>query len=218
MRGFVWVLSITASLTVLSDGSASAQMFGNRSLGNSLGPRPSPGIQAESTGTISGSERYIRGNRQRGNFIGTDTRDPRRFIGVTEGSTTGTVPPTTVGLRVPPPITSSVNQPRQPRNRAELYDPKLEVGFEIIPRDTQLVQQEIARHLQEDSARDRFGQIEVSLEGETATMRGTVASANDRSVAEALVLFEPGVRTVKNELVVRPAAPRQVPRPPKPQD
>ncbi|MGE3313600.1 MAG: BON domain-containing protein [Planctomycetaceae bacterium] len=96
-----------------------------------------------------------------------------------------------------------------------MYDPKLEVGFEITPRDTKSVQVEIERHLREDSARDRFGQIEVSLEGETATMRGTVASANDRSVAEALVLFEPGVRTVRNQLVVRPPVP---PTPPLPQE
>lgn len=195
---------------------ARAQMFGSRSLGNSsLGPRPGPGSLGENSGTISGTERYLRGNRRRGAFIGTDSRDPRGFVGSLEGTATGNVAPTTVGLRTPPPITSSVNQPRTPRRQADMYDPKLEVGFEITPRDTKSVQVEIERHLREDSARDRFGQIEVSLEGETATMRGTVASANDRSVAEALVLFEPGVRTVRNQLVVRPPVP---PTPPLPQE
>lgn len=215
MRGIVVGLIATFGLCLVPSDDASAQMFGNRSLGNSLGPRPGPGIAANETGTISGSERYIRGNRRQGSFIGTDSRDPRRFIGVSDGSTTGTVAPTTVGLRVPPPITTSVNQPLRARGKAEMYDPKLEVDFDVIPREPRSVEQEIARHLQEDSTRDRFGQIEVSLEGETATMRGTVASANDRAVAEALVLFEPGVRVVRNQLVVRPLV---TPLPPQPQE
>lgn len=213
MRQLLCAAAIAFGLSMLPVDDASAQMFGQRPLGNTLGPRPGPGSTGENSGTISGSERYLRGNRRQGAFIGTDSRDPRGFVGAIEGSATGTVPPTTVGLRVPPPITTSVNQPRPPRRNIDIYDPKLEIGFEITPRDTKLVQREIERHLREDSARDRFGQISVSLEGETATMRGTVASANDRSVAEALVLFEPGVRTVRNELVVRPPAPPTPPLP-----
>jgi hypothetical protein len=43
----------------------------------------------------------------------------------------------------------------------------------------------------------------VSVEGATATLRGEVASERDRTLAERLVLFEPGIDSVRNELKVR---------------
>lgn len=44
--------------------------------------------------------------------------------------------------------------------------------------------------------------IEVELDGGTAVLRGTVASESDRRVAERTAKLEPGVRQVRNELVV----------------
>ena len=46
--------------------------------------------------------------------------------------------------------------------------------------------------------------LEVSLEGRTATLRGTVATRHDRALAEQLLLLEPSVARVKNELQVGP--------------
>lgn len=46
----------------------------------------------------------------------------------------------------------------------------------------------------------------VSIEHETAILRGAVASEYDRTLAGHLARFEPGVRNVKNELTVAPAA------------
>ncbi len=44
--------------------------------------------------------------------------------------------------------------------------------------------------------------IQVTVVGETAILRGRVASARDRELAENVVRLEPGVRDVRNELVV----------------
>jgi len=47
-----------------------------------------------------------------------------------------------------------------------------------------------------------MGPASVTLEGRTAVLRGTVATAEDRDLAEALAMMEPDVRDVKNELKV----------------
>jgi hypothetical protein len=54
--------------------------------------------------------------------------------------------------------------------------------------------------------RDRLrSPLSVSIEHETAILRGAVASQYDRTLAGHLARFEPGVRNVKNELTVAPA-------------
>lgn len=50
----------------------------------------------------------------------------------------------------------------------------------------------------------RFGRIEVSVEGRTARLQGTVASADDRDLAALIALFEPGISDVQNDVIVQP--------------
>jgi hypothetical protein len=50
------------------------------------------------------------------------------------------------------------------------------------------------------------GPASVTLEGRTAVLRGTVATAEDRELAEALTMMEPDVQVVKNELKVDSSA------------
>lgn len=47
-----------------------------------------------------------------------------------------------------------------------------------------------------------IGQSQVAMEGRTAVLKGTVASEEDRELAEALAMMEPDVLDVRNELVV----------------
>ncbi len=46
------------------------------------------------------------------------------------------------------------------------------------------------------------GPAQVTMEGRTAVLRGTVASEDARQLAEALAMMEPAVQNVRNELVV----------------
>ena len=48
------------------------------------------------------------------------------------------------------------------------------------------------------------GMTAVALDGQTATLRGVVASEYDRLVAEKMALLEPGVARVENQLRVVP--------------
>jgi hypothetical protein len=52
-----------------------------------------------------------------------------------------------------------------------------------------------------------LGPLTVAMNGRTAILQGTVATEHDRSLAERLVLLEPGVSQIQNELRVRSALP-----------
>lgn len=53
-----------------------------------------------------------------------------------------------------------------------------------------------------------MGPIEVVMDGQTAVLRGTVASENDRDLIARLAVLEPGISEVRNELTVAPPASR----------
>jgi osmotically-inducible protein OsmY len=48
----------------------------------------------------------------------------------------------------------------------------------------------------------RFGSVNVSVQGDTVTLRGTVSSENDRLLAAQMAMLEPSVSSVRNELTV----------------
>ncbi|MCO6454604.1 MAG: BON domain-containing protein [Pirellulaceae bacterium] len=52
------------------------------------------------------------------------------------------------------------------------------------------------------------GPIEVVMDGQTAVLRGTVASENDRDLIARLATLEPGISEVRNELTVVPPVSR----------
>ncbi len=83
--------------------------------------------------------------------------------------------------------------------------PAAEIDFEFAPQVPTAVSDRLARRLQAASPRAGTSRIEVSVAGDVAILRGEVASARDRKLAELLVGFEPGIAAVKNQLVVRPA-------------
>ena len=83
--------------------------------------------------------------------------------------------------------------------------PRLRIDFEFAPQVATAVSDRLSRRLQAASPRAGTSRIEVSVAGDVAILRGVVASARDRKLAELLVGFEPGIAAVKNQLVVRPA-------------
>jgi osmotically-inducible protein OsmY len=48
----------------------------------------------------------------------------------------------------------------------------------------------------------RFGGVNVSVQGDTVTLRGSVSSENDRLLAAQMAMLEPSVSSVRNELTV----------------
>lgn len=83
----------------------------------------------------------------------------------------------------------------------------LVLGFEMpaAARNTRLT-----THFQTRLARvpqlQASGPLNIQVEGQTAVLRGQVASEHDRALAARLALLEPGIANVKNELTVVPKA------------
>jgi hypothetical protein len=90
---------------------------------------------------------------------------------------------------------------------------ELQVAFDA-PRPTSLV---VANNLQarlgKILAEHSIAQPDVTMDGDIAVLRGVAASESQRLVLEKLVSLEPGVREVRNEMVIiaPPAAPLPVP-------
>ena len=51
------------------------------------------------------------------------------------------------------------------------------------------------------------GSVNVAMEGQIAVLRGEVKSQHDRDLIGRMLLLEPGVSDVRNELVVAPPVP-----------
>lgn len=170
-----------------------------------------PGGAAEDVGEITGDERYLRENRSATDFVGSDSGEARGFVGGqdTEISAEAIQSAITEPL-VRPGATVNVNQPLSPQvpRSTEMYRPRLSVGFNFTrqtPRDTSLAAR---TQLRTSHAIHPTAPIEVSIAGRTATVRGAVASEHERKLAELLLLFEPGIAEVRNELEVRLPDPR----------
>ncbi len=187
-------------------------------------PQANQGAAQAGGSSIVPSARFLRENRAPGAFVGTDARDVQSLVG-TAGSTgtgagapAGVVPP----LRSPSlPLSSVQGAPPPPQRptgmpaRAAMYEPRLRVGFDVPAPIESEVQAQLTNLLRSCPHLHQTSPIEVLLEGRTATLRGEVASERDRILAQQLILFEPGISRVKNELIVRPAdsPPQSPPQP-----
>ena len=206
------VLVLTAFAVVPRD--AEAQLFGERNLGrSSLSRRMRPG-SAEDAGTLTGNERFIRGNRSRRAFVGTDTQDVNGFVGSEQATATGNVTSTTTGLQPPPDRSDAINKPLPARSPTSMYYPRLEIRFDV-PRPQSVRPTVISQRLEESEAFRQLGEIQVSVSGPTATLQGEVASESDRQLAALLASFEPGIDRVQNNLTVNTAL-KAPPLPPEP--
>jgi hypothetical protein len=218
--------------------SASAQMFGPRTLGGSLSRQPQPGTAPQpspSAGAMSGNPnanllnsfetgmaRFFRENRDRSSFVGRDRRDVQGFVGMTQAENVGPIESATGNLRIQqsPEVNRRMREPTT--SRPAPYRPRLSLGFNA-PRPAAL-EKALAGRLDRSLGSRLQAPVGVRLEGRTAILEGEVASEHDRALAAQLMLLEPGVSRVENRLQVAgssppiaPPKPAQVPEPPQPE-
>ncbi len=210
------ILPVVIVTLVLSwQSHAQAQLFGKRNLGaSSLSRRSGPGGSTDA-GSVTGNERFIRGNRSRRAFVGSDAQEIRSFVGSEQATVTGQVQSTTAGLRPPPDRSATLNKPIPPQPANARYYPRLKVGFDYTPDEERYAPPVVAKRLEDSEALRSLGVIEVSLAGQTATLRGEVVSESDRKLAALIVSFEPGIAHVHNDLIVNTAL-QAPPTPPEP--
>lgn len=96
------------------------------------------------------------------------------------------------------------------------FEPRIEVGFETTQPQMSAVAASVATSLGATKVGSRFGNVHIAVDGQTATLRGMVASLNDRQLAEQIALLEPSIASVRNELIIRKPAPAPAPLPASP--
>ncbi|MCA9171820.1 MAG: hypothetical protein KDB23_29330, partial [Planctomycetales bacterium] len=154
--GIVWSISVDTSV---------AQMFGPRQIGSPISPRSGPST-AGGTGTLR-NQRFLRGNRSRSNFVGTDRTESRQFVGLQQSTGGGSTRSAVAGLGTGGDPSTQLNQVYPRTGTGVLYAPRFEVEFghgEIAAR-------EISAQLTQRLAR-LSNSIEVSVEDRVATLRG----------------------------------------------
>ncbi len=185
--------------------------------GQTFGAPARPGAQAagasrttENGSLMQGDERYLRRNRRGGAFVGADAQEAKAFVGAAPAATEEQVPPAVGDVRLPRANAGTTVVSKPPR----VNDPRLTIGFDVPRAPTVKISEALTLQLKAIPALHPANQIEVLVTGDVATLRGVVASARDRTLAAQLVLFEPGISAVRNDLLVSPLPqdPEQLPR------
>lgn len=156
-------------------------------------------LQGQLPGNVFGSARYLRGNRRRGAYIGANTR--QRFVGNQQAVAQGRVQTAAETARPMNDVTQSINKRRSIASAGQVYNPTLTVEFKHQQVDvTSLATRVEARVTEKLSLKS--GQLAVAILDRTATLTGTVSSARERRLAEALLTFEPGISRVENRILL----------------
>ena len=169
-------------------------------------------------GQVTGSESFVRGNQQRGAFVGTSSAELQGFAGAVQagqntGGQTGRGLQSGSGLRsgsgLSPGGQSRGGTPNQGRagtgtgqRTSTQMRTLLRVGFTHPVAAPSAVSTALARRLLDSRRVQVVGPLEVVIQGRTATLRGVVATHYDRALAEQLARLEVGIWQVQNELAV----------------
>ena len=191
------VLVMVLFSCLLPEQSAEGQLFGSRSNRRSFTRQG-----GNNAGQIQGNERFLRGNRGQ-SFVGADQGDGGGFVGNQQGRTSGRIASPTGGIKKFADRSVRINRPISPLGENDVYPPLILLpdSLQTDSRSPAQIQQ-VSELLNDELRRKISDSIEVSVASRTARLRGVVRSSKDRTLAELLVLFEPGVDVVQNEIEV----------------
>jgi hypothetical protein len=87
------------------------------------------------------------------------------------------------------------------------FEPRIDIGFAVTGPAPTVTQTNIVGPFHSPALTSRFGTVNVSVQGGTVILRGTVSSEEDRALAAQMAMLEPSVSSVQNDLKVAvPAA------------
>ncbi|MFP6672647.1 MAG: BON domain-containing protein [Pirellulaceae bacterium] len=211
--GFCLVL--VALLTLVSEegqaqfGSASTSTFGNSS-SSSQGGQASAAL--EQTGQITSEAAIDRGT----GFVGGDSSDTFNLRSApTSGASTGASGRSMSGMSAMGGRggtggrggqTGLNNNNTRNRGRTALRIP-FRLGFEMPRVPAPVLRASVQRRIAKLPGLEAGNKVVVVIEKDTAVLQGTVTNSDQGDLIAGLMLLEPGVYKVRNELVVKaPAA------------
>ncbi len=200
-------------------GNTSSGLFGSRTIGGNLQPGSnslfgggtrgssvggSATTQQVQAGTVTGSERFINANRDATqSFVGVDTSEVRNIGGVGAGAANQGLGNAFNQFRQFDQFRQQFNNFNNAgQNARTQVRVGLTLGFEPPVATTTPFSGEVAQRLTRLPGVNLVGTPQVTFEGRTAVIRGAVASARDREMVSRLVLLEPGISAVRNEMTI----------------
>jgi len=148
-------------------------------------------------------------------LIGDVTGALTEAMGTTEAQVTAIDAPLVVDTIIPE-VNRTVAEILVGDQRTGRYPPRLRINFAEFPLKSLTATNETnngrtARNgTPQEQVRlriqSRLGlpQLNLEVEGRTATVSGTAESEHQRSLVESMLRFEPGIDTIKNEIIVLP--------------
>ncbi len=194
---------------------AHAQLFGARSLGKPLTRRsPAAGAGAsamEAAGTVQGNERFLRGNRSRNEFVGSDRDSQQGFVGSGQAIGVGRVRTSVDSLREPPDRSAQINRPLAPLAARTMYYPRLSISASDMATPSYASSVVIKRDekLESRLSEAAGSNIQVSHQGGRTVIRGFVESESMVEKLRILASFEPHIDNIESQLVVAQQVPAQ---------
>ena len=179
--------------------SASAQLFGPRSAGRNS-TRRAISRTLEITGTLDEAPTITRQERSATDFVGSDSREVSGFVGSTQASTATSVTSAVEGL---PEETSPFVNRALAKPPFGIYPARLSIAFDVPVNSPHGATPERSSRQVQSLAQKLGFRIQRNRDQRSAVITGTVATDHERQIAGLLVLFEPGVETVTNEVQVQ---------------
>jgi len=156
---------------------------------------------------LKGNERFLRGNRSRRDFVGSDRAEQTSFVGAQQALATGRVRPATEGLRIDATNSRRINRPIAPVPNKGMYHPRLELdwnAFSVESDPSDMRNAATYDRLQQRVQRIGGTQVQVVVNGFTAVLHGSVDSVRTAELLEQMLQFEPGIDEVQSLIEVQP--------------
>lgn len=199
MHGLCFVIAFLFPL------SAFAQRQAGRTLGQPIQVQPGPSRAA--TGGTSGANpmgaaRFLRENRSRRDFVGSNRSDLTGFVGNRQALGVGQVVQSTASLPTQKQSATRLNPPLPPLAAKAIYYPRLVLDNLQDPGRAEQRAEEIFSRLANRIEMLSDGEVTIVQDGHRVVLQGVVRTRAESDRLVALVSFEPGIDAVENQLVV----------------
>ncbi len=189
---------------------------GSRSFGSGVGGSSGiGGNMPTDVGQVDSSDRFVRGSRAPGQFVGADTAEMQRFTGAVQAGTGGNRGAMQGLNGAGRNRGNTANRQTNTGGTRGTTDVRttLRVAFDYTRTTPESISTTLAARLEKSRRIRTLSAVQVVFDRGTVTLRGVVATDHDRALAERLTRLEGGVSRVKNELTV---AKPTVAKPPQP--
>lgn len=213
-RTAIYSIAVATAMLAASD-NLYAQMIGNMRVGTRPGGQNqfpgttvTPGANAQGAmppapgGIIQNNARFLRGNRTRNDFVGSNRTEMSGFVGSGQALGVGRVPTAAETFRLETRASMRGNKALPLQPATGMYYPRLDIG-EGLDESNEVDENaefELPAEIEQRLRKVAGDNIRASIVGRTAIVRGQVESERAAELAISLLNFEPGIDRVRSEL------------------